>query len=407
MPIRTLRVSQLNDYIAGCLDHDPILRQVRVEAEISNFRVTSSGHAYFALKDDQALIRCVCFQTALAALSFAPRDGDRVSCDGYVSLYRASGSLQLYVQDMRQTGAGDLYARFLERKQTLDAQGYFSPVRKRVLPTAPRTIAVVTSASGAVIHDICRVAWRRNPGQRILLFPARVQGDGAAEAIAQGIQVLNECAQREAIDVIIVARGGGSFEDLFAFNELVVADAIYHSEIPIVSAVGHETDFTIADFVADERAPTPSAAAERCTIETTPARDRLQTLVRRAYTACAAQIQSARTQAATLARSRGLTDPAARIDAARQRMEYVHARIQSVGRHVLDSKRNAITALAVRLDGAGPLATLRRGFALVHDADGTLFTTARDITDAQPDELVLRFADGVARVAVHTWETSK
>ncbi len=409
MQIRTLSVGQLNDYIAGCLDHDPILRHVRVEAEISNLRVTAAGHAYFALKDDEAVIRCVCFRTAFLALSFEPRDGDRVACDGYVSVYRANGALQLYVQDMRPTGAGNWMARFLECKQTLDAQGYFSPVRKRVLPAAPRTIGVVTSASGAVIHDICRVAWRRNPAQRILLFPAKVQGEGAADEIARGIAVLNDLAQRERIDVLIVARGGGSIEDLWAFNERVVADAIFHSAIPVVSAVGHETDFTIADFVADERAPTPSAAAERCTFDARALKEHAAALYRRAYAFCATQIENRRIRAAHAIRSRGFAHPAARLAADRQRLAYTAARFAGAKTRTLEARASALTALAVRLDAAGPLSALQRGYALVQSQDGTPFSSARALATADPGTLLIRFTDGTVRVETHamTWEAQR
>lgn len=255
----TLSVSQLNEYVRRLLAGDPMLRALRVEGEISGFKRYTSGHLYFTLKDETACVQCVMFAQAARALDFRPEDGQRVTVKAAASLYPQRGQFQLYVESMRREGIGELYVRFEQLKRRLTAEGLFDPALKREIPPYPRVLGVVTSPTGAVLRDIVRVARRRDPHISILLSPASVQGSHAAGEIVRALEKLN--AQGEA-DVILCGRGGGSIEDLWPFNEEIVARAIRASRIPVVSCVGHETDFTIADFAADLRAPTPSAAAE-------------------------------------------------------------------------------------------------------------------------------------------------
>ncbi len=255
----TLSVSQLNEYVRRLLAGDPMLRALRVEGEISGFKRYTSGHLYFTLKDETACVQCVMFAQAARTLDFRPEDGQRVTVKAAASLYPQRGQFQLYVESMRREGIGELYVRFEQLKRRLTAEGLFDPAIKREIPPYPRVLGVVTSPTGAVLRDIVRVARRRDPHISILLSPTSVQGTHAAGEIVRAIEKLN--AQGEA-DVILCGRGGGSIEDLWPFNEEIVARAIRASRIPVVSCVGHETDFTIADFAADLRAATPSAAAE-------------------------------------------------------------------------------------------------------------------------------------------------
>ena len=254
----TLSVSQLNGYVRSLLQADSLLRGLCVRGEISGFKRHVSGHLYFSLKDEGGLVRCVMFRQNAMRLPFAPRDGMRVLLTGYVSLYEAQGQYQFYGEGMERDGVGELWLRFERDRARLQAEGLFDPEKKRPLPRAPRCIGVATSPSGAVIRDIVRVAHRRNPAVDILLCPCRVQGEGAAASIAQAVQTLGA----QAVDAVIVGRGGGSMEDLWAFNEEAVVRAVRACPVPVVSAVGHETDFTLCDFAADARAATPSNAAE-------------------------------------------------------------------------------------------------------------------------------------------------
>jgi len=269
----TLSVTQLNDYVRKMIAGDPLLRGIRVEGELSGFKRHFSGHLYFTLKDENARVQCVMFRADAAALDFQPSDGMRVVVSGSASLYAQTGAFQIYADSMTRQGVGDLYLKFERLKRRLADEGLFDPALKREIPAFPRTIGVVTSRTGAVLRDIVRVAHRRNPRVGILVAPSSVQGAGAAQEIAEAIELLNRQGEAE---VILCGRGGGSIEDLWPFNEEIVARAIRASRIPVISCVGHETDFTIADFAADLRAPTPSAAAELAVPEAGALRDRLE-----------------------------------------------------------------------------------------------------------------------------------
>ena len=259
MTYQAITVTELNQYVKEKIEEDAFLQNVLVKGEISNFKHHYTGHMYFTLKDEKSLIKCVMFKTYTGHLSFVPKDGMQVMVLGTVSVFERDGIYQIYAKAMRQEGIGDLHAEFEKLKEKLGKEGLFEQSHKIKIPFMPRTIGVLTSNTGAVIRDIINVSTRRNPKVHIRLLPVPVQGQGAAEKIAKAIQKMND---EKLADVIIIARGGGSLEDLWPFNEEIVARSIYHSELPVISAVGHETDFTIADFVADLRAPTPSAAAE-------------------------------------------------------------------------------------------------------------------------------------------------
>ena len=285
------RVSELNEYVALLLSTDANLSELRVTGEISGFKRHSSGHLYFSLKDENALVRCVMFRQQAMRLNFQPQDGMQVTFYGRASLYEKDGSFQLYANYLKKSGEGELYLRFLALKKELEERGWFSEERKRPIPFLPRRVGVVTSETGAAVQDIINIIHRRFERMPIVLAGVRVQGAGAAEEIARAIRRMNE---RNAADVLIVGRGGGSMEDLWAFNEPVVAEAIVNSRIPVISAVGHETDFTIADFAADLRAPTPSAAAELCVPEMDACYEGVHMLQERMYRALNARVEKIR-----------------------------------------------------------------------------------------------------------------
>lgn len=399
---RILTVSQLNDYIFGVCAHDPILRRVTLRGEVSNYRVTASGHAYFALHDDSALIRCVCFASQLQALRFSLVDGMQVKAKGYVSVYVRDGQMQLYVEEMQEDGFGELYLQYEELKKTLDAKGYFSSERKRPIPSFPRRIGVVTSSTGAVIHDIANVSSRRNPTIPLLLCPSSVQGVGASEQIARAIELLN---QVDDIDIIIVARGGGSIEDLWAFNEIMVADAIYHSAKPVVSAVGHETDFSIADLVADMRAPTPSAAAELCTPRLEEWKEYLDDTYRQMKSMIQMQIEQLRSNLQQYNKTLLFAHPKHRVDQARQQLDGIWERFCYIANSQSKQRRYELEKCKIKLESNSPFSVLERGYTLTQNAAGETIGTKNRV---QPgDRLLLRFFDGTIQVYVESLDNNK
>ena len=388
MAERVLSVTQLNEYVSGLLAFDPMLKRIAIKGEVSGFKRYSSGHLYFSLKDEASLIRCVCFRQDAQGLDFAPADGMSVVASGSVALYTRDGAYQFYVKAMMRAGIGDLHARFEELKERLAAEGLFSAERKRPLPYLPRCIGIVTSEEGAVIQDIVRVAHRRFPGMKLLLSPARVQGEGAASDIVRAISRL--AASQEA-DVIIVGRGGGSMEDLWAFNEEAVARAIYECPVPVISAVGHETDFTIADFVADLRAPTPSAAAELAT----PQKRDLEAYFiekRRRMCALAANIiEAKRKRLEFLSSSHAMRSVLRRISDERLRLDRLFERLIGGEAALIAQKRSDIMKAAAVLDELSPLSVLRRGYAIAHVGDELLTSVKQARVGAK---LSIQLADG-------------
>ena len=393
---KTFTVGQLNDYVGGLLGNDPMLRNIRVTGEVSNFRITASGHGYFALKDDRALVRCAMFRSSLEQLSLLPKDGDMVTAFGSVGLYGADGQYQLYVKQLELAGEGELFVRFERLKEELNSRGWFDPAVKKPLPLLPQKVGVVTSETGAVIHDIMNVARRRFPGFSLVLAPAAVQGAEAAPQIVEAIGLLDE---RKDVDVIIVARGGGSVEDLWPFNDERVAKAIYDCKTPVVSAVGHETDFTIADFVADLRAPTPSAAAE----QVFPRKQDLEytqfTLMRRIEAALQRRMDEKTAGlkgAAAVLRAR---HPLRQVEQEEQRLDNAVSRTLVWSKTELEKRRLALTGAGARLDGVSPLAAMGRGFAWV-TCQGASVTKAAQLQEGQKIEL--RFQDGSAAAKIET-----
>jgi len=368
----TLSVEQLNEYVRKTLAGDPMLHGLRLRGELSNLKRHISGHWYFTLKDPQSSINCVMFRSAAVNVPFTPHDGQQVILTGSVGLYPKTGSYQFYADAMEQEGIGELYLRMEALKNKLTREGLFDPALKKPLPLLPRGIGIVTSGTGAVIHDIARVAWRRFPGMPLYLYPVAVQGEGAAEQIAFALSVMDRL---DAADVILVGRGGGSIEDLWPFNEEIVARAIAACHKPVVSAVGHETDFTIADFVADVRAPTPSAAAELAV----PLRETLQMEIakRRDRLCRAAEVALADQNAVLAELKRRLAEhtPESQLRIIAERVLALEGRMELLGEARLTAMQNRLMAVSVRIGAAGPEKTLQRGYAMIRQDGQTVSET--------------------------------
>ena len=383
-------VGDLTAYIRELFELDYRLRDVRVEGEISNFTRARSGHLYFTLKDESAQLKCVMWRNNVERLRFRPSDGDAVLARGNVSVYEVGGVYQLYVQSLSPAGRGDLALAFEQLKQRLAGEGLFDPEHKQALPSFPRKIGVVTSADAAALRDILNVLRRRSPFVSVLIAPALVQGD---EAPSQIVRSLNWLDARDDVDIIIVARGGGSIEDLWAFNDEGVARAIFRARHPIISGVGHETDFTMADFVSDVRAPTPSAAAELAAPNVNELRPYVEKLGASARGHVQNILEQGRWQVQSLVRSLRHMGPEMRLAGARQQVDGLYKHLeQAVSRH-LEQRRGRLEMASARLGAVGPLATLSRGYAIVRrDEDGQIIRSKADVGDG--DRLRVRVADG-------------
>jgi len=382
-------VSELNEYVSHLLSGDPNMQNVQVCGEISGLRRHTSGHLYFSLKDANAAVRCVMFQGSVRYLSFIPKDGMQVRLAGTADLYPRDGSFQLVAASLRREGEGEMYARFLAYKDELFRQGAFDPARKKPIPAFPACVGVVTSPVGAVWQDIKNVSHRRFPGLPLLLYPAAVQGEGAAAAIGAAIALAN---REKRADVLIVGRGGGTLEELWAFNEPAVVNAILGSEIPVISAVGHETDTTVADFVADLRAPTPSAAAELAVPDRAALAESLQTLVARLKRALATGLAEKRYALQRLAGAPAFVRPTQRLVQGRQRLDDGCLRLQYGAQAALRSARANLEAQLLRLRGGSVSEILSRGYVWVCDTAGAAVVAAKDLALGQA--LTLHFADG-------------
>ena len=387
----TLTVTDLNEYVRRSLAGDPMLKDLRLRGEISNFKKHASGHLYFSLKDEQARIQCVMFRQDAMRLRVSPADGMRVELRGSVSLYAAAGSYQFYAQELQPDGLGVLYQRYEELRRKLMAEGLFDAGRKRPLPLLPRLIGVVTARTGAVVHDIARVAGRRNPGVQLVLRPSLVQGDGAAADLVSG---LKELQALEEVDVIIIGRGGGSLEDLWAFNEEPVVRAIAECRVPVISAVGHETDVTLSDFAADVRAATPSVAAELAVPERTQLQDALTALRTRALTAMNDVIAEQR--AALLHQEMRLTrlHPQARPRELRYHDQQLVTALTASAQARCRELSAQLERHFSRLKALGPQAVLQRGYTFVRDLSGTPVTSVSRL----PEQAELMFSDGSAQI---------
>ena len=394
MKINPISVTELNKYVKDRVAADEFLNNVFVKGEISNFKHHYSGHMYFTLKDENSLIKCVMFKTSTATLNFVPKDGMKVLVLGTVSVFERDGIYQIYCKAMQEDGMGSLHVAYEKLKAKLEEEGLFDEAHKKPIPFMPRIIGVLTSNTGAVIRDIINVSTRRNPNVYIRLLPVPVQGEGAGIKIANAIRLMNE---KKLADVIIVARGGGSLEDLWPFNEEVVARAIYESELPVISAVGHETDFTIADFVADLRAPTPSAAAELAVTDVEDLKYSINLYQRRLKMSLKRKIELMRLRYEKIMNSRVFKDPFNRINDYYIKIDrFIKSMENSSIKKIKDSKLEA-AKIITRLDTLSPLKTLTRGYCLT-ESDGKVITKAKDLKTGM--EIDLRFQDGNAKAKV-------
>ena len=394
MKINPISVTELNMYVKQKVAEDEYLNSVLVKGEISNFKHHYTGHMYFTLKDENSLIKCVMFKTSTATLNFVPKDGMKVIVLGSVGVYERDGVYQIYCKAMQEDGMGNLYTAFEELKKKLSSEGLFDESHKKPIPFMPKIIGVLTSNTGAVIRDIINVSTRRNPNVYIRLLPVPVQGEGAGIKIAKAIKLMND---QKLADVIIVARGGGSIEDLWPFNEEVVARAIYESELPVISAVGHETDFTIADFVADLRAPTPSAAAELAVADVEDLEYSINLCQRRLKMALKRKTEVMRLRFEKCMNSRVYQEPLSRINDYYLEIERMLKVLEnSTIKSIKDSRINA-TKIIAKLDALSPLKTLTRGYTLA-EIDGKVITKAEQMK--KDTEFDLNFQDGKVHAKV-------
>ncbi len=387
----TATVTQLNAYMKRVVEGQTALNDIWIKGEISNFKRHYSGHLYITLKDDGGVLKAVMFKSAAMGLTFSPEDGMKVLARGRIGVYEQSGTYQLYINEMTPDGVGELYVAYEQLKKRLAAEGLFDESKKKPIPPYPERVGVVTATTGAAVRDIINVITRRYPYCEIIIYPSLVQGAGAKENIVEAIEYFNE---HKLCDTLIVGRGGGSIEDLWAFNEECVARAIYASEIPIISAVGHETDFTIADFAADLRAPTPSAAAEIAVPSQTELMSRISVLSGRLRTAEVNFIKNKRLYVEKLQ----LRTPQSRIDDSRQRLDGLIKQAEKSFRLTLSEKAKIMSQLAAKLDALSPLSVLGRGYSIAENAEGNVIRTVRDL--AEGTDFALRLADGECKCTV-------
>ena len=387
-------VSELNEYVDLMLSRDPFMGELTVTGEISAFKRHTSGHLYFTLKDDAASVRCVMFRPNALRLNFFPKDGMSVRIEGRAGLYGRDGSFQVYAERMEKTGDGALYQQFLALRDELKGRGWFDEDLKKPIPFLPRAVGVVTSGTGAAIEDIRNVIARRFPNMPIRLYPVAVQGEKAAGEIAAAIR---QADQEHRCDVLIVGRGGGSLEDLWAFNEEIVVAAVHDCTLPVISAVGHEIDFSLTDFAADLRAPTPSAAAELAVPELGKLKDGLAQSRDRLCSALRHGVERKRDRLELLIRRRGALLTEQRVMQEQQRLDTCRDALEEGIEGRLQRQRDALATVGARLKAADPLGALDRGFALVYDAKNDLVRRADDA--AVGEGLTLRFRDG--RVQAH------
>jgi exodeoxyribonuclease VII large subunit len=384
-----ITVTELNEHIKGILDSDPFLGRVLVRGELSNYKIYSSGHHYFTLKDSGASVRCVFFRSDASKLRFRPENGMGVICSGRVSVYPRDGAYQLYVSSMQPDGVGDLYVAFEQLKEKLLKEGLFDADHKKPIPAMPERIAVVTSASGAAVRDIIRVLGKRWPLSKVLILPVRVQGAEAPAEIAAAIRYAD---RHQIADLVITGRGGGSMEDLWAFNEEIVARAIYDCSIPVISAVGHEPDVTISDFVADLRAATPSNAAELAVPQQGEIMDRLLDTRLHMDHLINKKLQLSAGTLEALSSRQVMRSPTGFLDRRRQELDSMEQRMEAACSRRLSDKRQQYVRLASALEALSPLKVLSRGFSVATDAGGRLL---RDAAEAVPgDKIHIRLERG-------------
>lgn len=389
-----ISVSQLNSYIKEKIDGDEALNTVIVKGEISNFKNHYTGHLYFTLKDEKSLIKCIMFKTYAEKLGFIPKDGMKVMVFGSVSVFERDGVYQIYVKAIKQDGIGTLYEKYEKLKADLEKQGLFDKLHKKKIPLKPNIIGVLTSQTGSVIRDIINVSTRRNSGTYIRLYPVPVQGTGAAKEIAKGIEFMNE---NNLADVIILARGGGSLEDLWPFNEEIVAKAIYNSEIPIISAIGHETDFTISDFVADLRAPTPSAAAELANPDIYEIKEKINTYNSRMRLSLKKKLDFMKLKYEKIMALNIFKEPYKKINDNRMEIDRCVRIIGNCIKSKYKETRLMFNEKVSRLDNISPLKTLTRGYCLT-EKNGKIIKSKNELK--KDDEIEIKFFDGIKNAKV-------
>lgn len=389
-----ITVSDLNKYIKDKIADDEYLNNILIKGEISNFKNHYTGHMYFTLKDENSLIKCIMFKTYAQKLNFMPKDGMKVILFGGVSVFERDGVYQIYAKAMEEDGLGDLYTKYQELKRKLEEQGLFDEEHKMPIPIMPKVIGVLTSQTGSVIKDIINVSTRRNPNVYIRLLPVPVQGEGAAEKIAYGIELMN---RNKLADVLILARGGGSLEDLWPFNEEVVANAIYNSEIPIISAVGHETDFTIADFVADLRAPTPSAAAELAVPDIYEIEQKISGYQNRLRMSLIKKVEIMRLRYEKAISSSYFREPTRRIQENYIKIDVYIKQLENAVKAKKEKEKLNYTKLVAKLDALSPLKTLIRGYTIT-EKEEKIVKSSKDLKSG--DIIEIKFVDGKCKAEV-------
>lgn len=394
MEYNPITVTELNLYIKDKFNKDEYLNNVLIKGEISNFKHHYTGHMYFTLKDENSLIKCIMFKSYTSNLNFVPRDGMKVIILGTVSVYERDGVYQIYCKGMREDGLGSLHVAYEELKAKLEKEGLFDQKYKKPIPKMPKCIGVLTSNTGAVIRDIINVSTRRNPNVHIRLLPVPVQGEGASVKIANAIKIMNE---RNLADVIILARGGGSLEDLWPFNEKIVARAIFDSELPVISAVGHETDFSISDFVADLRAPTPSAAAELAVPNISDVLIKLDNYNFRYKNSLKKKIEVMRLRYEKCMMHKAFKDPLQNIQDKYVYLDNINKSMQLNMNNKIQSSRTKMVELITKLDNISPLKTLTRGYSIIEKND----IVVKSVNDLNiDDEINIRLIDGVSKAKI-------
>lgn len=389
-------VTELNEYVKRLIENADPLTSVYVKGEISNFKNHySSGHFYFTLKDDNSVLRAVMFRSSAVKLSFVPENGMKVIAHGRISAFVRDGQYQIYVDGLEPDGVGALYIAYEQLKKRLEAEGLFDAARKKPLPKIPTRVGIITSPSGAAVRDMIQISGRRFPYAKLILYPSLVQGPGAPAQLMQGVQYFN---RTRSVDVIILGRGGGSIEDLWAFNNEELARTVAASRIPVISAVGHETDFTICDFVADRRAPTPSAAAELALPETSELQRKIAHIIEREKTVLRQLIARRAEQVQRLASSRALKSPMYLIDEKRMHLDTLTDRLCLAESHSRDMLTARLAASVGKMEALNPLSVLSRGFSAVYDEKGSIVKTTAQMKIGE--RVTFRLADGEADAAI-------
>ncbi len=397
-----ISVTQLNQYIKGLLEADLSLRNIWVVGEISNLTMHGSGHIYLRLKDENGIISAVMFRSNAAKLAFRPENDMKVLVRGNVSVFEKTGVYQLYLTEMRQDGVGDLYVAFEQLKKQLAAAGIFDQAHKKAIPAFPRKIGVITSPTGAAVRDIIQILGRRYPLAEVVVYPAIVQGDQAPTSLINGLDYFE---QQEPVDTIIIGRGGGSIEDLWGFNNPDLALAIYNCETPVISAVGHETDFTICDFAADLRAPTPSGAAELAVPDQEELYNRIRQDEKRLHLALTRRMQHCRQLLERFAQARILRDPTAFTDKPFMMLDHLNQQLHRNIANKCKEHQTTVSTLVAKLDALSPLKVMSRGFSFVQSQTGGIIRTVSQLTEGE--SVSLNLTDGQARCTVNEIKRTK